>query len=97
MYRYTVVDTEPTKRLVALQDDAGRYHVAQCRGLLPKVERRLLGDPPSLGLALLMDSSGKVYRMVFSRINCDQNVVFEQLHQVTSHLAGTPPSSERHV
>jgi hypothetical protein len=97
MYRYTVVDTDASKRLIALRDDAGRYHVACCRSLLPEVDFRLLGDLPALGIALLLDTSGKVYRMVFSRINCDQVAVFDQMHGVSSHLAGTSAAKERHA
>jgi hypothetical protein len=97
MVRYVVVDTHPDSRLVWLRDDAGRRHVAYCRGILPKLDTAFIGDFPALGLALLMDASGKVCRLVFSQIDCAQSLVSGQVHKVSPHFAHRRPANDLHA
>jgi hypothetical protein len=98
MVRYTVVAIEAGQRLVALRDDAGRYHAAWCRSLLPEIDRRLLGDHPALGIALLMDTSGRAYRMMFSQINFGLQGVFDEPSQGSLPMAPAlpPPRNDWH-
>jgi hypothetical protein len=92
MVRYTVVAIEAGSRLVALRDDAGRYHAARCRSLLPQIDRRLHGDHPALGIALLMDTSGRAYRMMFSQINFGLQGVFDEPSQGSMPMAPALPT-----
>jgi hypothetical protein len=80
VYRYVVVDAVADKLRVALCDDAGRYHLAHCAGDLPDIRHELIGDLPTVGFAVLLDDTGKVFRLSFSHIHCDQHVAFDQLH-----------------
>ena len=81
MYRFIVVDVVAGSRLVALCDDAGRYHVAHCTSDLPNIRHELIGDLPSMGFALLIDDAGVIFRLIYSQVNCGQRFVFDQLHQ----------------
>jgi hypothetical protein len=94
MVRYVVVDTQGASRLLALRDDAGRYHVAYCKGVLPEIESVFFGDLPELGIALFMDPSGNACRVVFAQIDCAQSEVFDQLHKVSSTITQRRPAND---
>ena len=81
MFTYVVAATDASCRLVALRDPAGRYHVAHCTSDLPGIEQELGGNQPAVGFALLIGTAGKVYRLIFSQINCGQRWALEQLHK----------------
>ena len=81
MVRYIVADRDPGHRLVALRDADGRHHVAHCTSDLPGIEQELGGNQPAVGFALLIGTAGKVYRLIFSQINCGQRWALEQLHK----------------
>jgi hypothetical protein len=79
MVRCVVVDAAVGKRLVALRDDAGRYHLGQCLSFLPHIQQTLTGDLPSTGLAHLTDELGSVYRMLFTQMDHDEHSVMGEL------------------
>jgi hypothetical protein len=80
MVRCVVVDAAVSRRLIALRDDTGRYHLGHCLSFLPHIQQTLTGDLPSAGLAHLTDEWGSVYRMLFTQIDRDEHGVMGELH-----------------
>jgi hypothetical protein len=80
MYRYHVIDTNKSSRLIALRDPVGRCHVAHCTSDMPEIEAALDGDLPAVGFALLIGEAGKAIRLIFSHVNCGELWALGLLH-----------------
>ncbi|MDE2371013.1 MAG: hypothetical protein KGN16_18735 [Burkholderiales bacterium] len=64
---------------VALQDSAGRHHLAMPLHRVLKIGDVLRGLQPRHGFAVLLDSAGRTCRVIFEAINCSQQEVALQL------------------
>jgi hypothetical protein len=79
------------RRMVALLDRAGRYHVALATAGTPPVSAYVRGFHPERGFGLLIDARTRlVHRILFEAIDCGQDKALELLHgclQATSPMA----------
>ena len=80
MYRYSVVDTNTQDRAIALQDPAGRYHVARSTSDMPSIGSHLEGELPHLGSSILLGRHGQVFTLIFDMVNASQGDTFDRLH-----------------
>jgi hypothetical protein len=96
MYLYTVIDINKYNRLAVLRDPMGQYNVAHCASDLPLIESALDGPLAAVGLALLLGDDGKVFRLIFSQINCSQLRALGMLHPepMARNSHGSPASND---
>jgi len=81
MHHYRVSDTSARWRAVALQDRAGRYHIAHATAAVPDLGLYLYGHPPSLGFHILLAASNRqVFRLIFELIDCSGQAAADHLH-----------------
>ncbi len=65
---------------VALQDKAGRHHVARALHGAPQVGAEFHGPRPERGLAILADASSKALcRVIFEEVNCSHQDMLARL------------------
>jgi hypothetical protein len=81
MAEFIVVEVNEERRLIALLDRAGRYHVAFATSGMPPISTYVRGFNPERGFGLLVNvQSGQVYRIVFESVDCRQEKALELLH-----------------
>jgi hypothetical protein len=95
MAKFIVVDVNAERRLIALLDRAGRYHVAFATSGLPPLSAYVRGFNPERGFGLLVNvQSGQVYRIVFEAVDCRQESAFALLHERSAGVpAPHPPAT----
>lgn len=75
MYLYRVYDACTEACKVALQDHAGRHHLARITSALPRHWEALYGGRPVLGFCLLLSPSGQVFRVIFEVVDLPQRIL----------------------
>lgn len=81
MHHYRVSETSALRRAAALQDRAGRHHIACAIAAVPDLGLVLYGQPPSLGFHILLAASNReMFRVIFEFIDCSGQVASEHLH-----------------
>jgi hypothetical protein len=89
MSEFIVVDVNAERRLLALLDRAGRYHVAFATTGMPAISTYVRGFTPERGFGLLIETGTRVvYRILFESIDCGHEMAVELLHG--SPRAGAP-------
>lgn len=81
MHRFVVAASQTVRRLVALCDAEGQYHVARTATGAPAVGSTLVGNSAKLGFGLLLDESSfdAVHRVTFETVRCARDEALQSL------------------
>jgi len=91
MAEFIVVDVNAERRLLALLDRSGRYHVAFATAGAPPIHAYVRGFNPECGFGLLVEvQTGHIYRIVFEVVDCSQENALQRVH------ANAPAASVSH-
>jgi hypothetical protein len=94
MAEFIVVDVNAERRLIALLDRAGRYHVAFATSGMPPTGAYVRGFNPERGFGLLVHvQSGQVHRIVFEAVDCRQEKALALLHERGAEAPASCPTA----